>query len=313
MNIKISCHIMPWDIDYALLVFDKFKQSSYFINSEDKIYIDSCLNLSHAIIDWDKSTLPKEFFIEKYKVLDTLISNVFIHKPFIYDQDGVYGHLDSQKEVIEPHIDYYIGMCPDLNFSEHLLYYMIESAKQIKQEYFIITPQIFKSWDSSWDILVNDIFSDVNYEDCLSTDIHEIRHKSLDLNSPTLIPISQFKFAGWFDLYNKALYEKLIPTLEEWKGYGPWDLYAMNVCNIAHSKGVDVKQFMLKDQIIWFQDTGCWKNEEEYGGDGKLRLIYKNFLPMKLGRQEQRSHIDNNLNKYLMDWIEYAKQNNIIK
>jgi hypothetical protein len=41
MNIKILTHIMPWDIDCALLVFDKLKQSSYFIDNEDKIYIDS--------------------------------------------------------------------------------------------------------------------------------------------------------------------------------------------------------------------------------------------------------------------------------
>lgn len=306
-------HVMPWDIDYALLVFDKLKQSSYFINPEDKIYIDSFLNLSNSIIDWKSSSFPKEYFIEKYKVLDKLIKNVFIHKPFIYEGEEIYGHLDSQKTIIEPNIDYYIGLCPDINFQEHLFYYLIECAKQIKDEYFILTPQIFKSWDSSWDILVNDKFQNIPYEKCIDIDIHEIRHSCINLESPKLKSISQFKFAGWLDLYNKALYEKLIPTLDEWKGYGPWDLYAMNVCNIAKSKGVNINQYVLENQVIWFQDTGCWKNEEEYGGDGKLRLVYKKFLSLKLGRKEQRTHIDQNINYYLNNWIEYAKQNNIIK
>jgi hypothetical protein len=304
---------MPWDIDYALLTFDKLKQSSYFIDSDDKIYIDSFLNLSHDIIDWDNSSFPKEHFIKKYQILDDLIKNIFIHKPFTYDREGIYGHLDSQKTIVEPHIDYYIGICPDIDFSEHLLYYLIESAKQIKNEYFVLTPQIFKSWDSSWDILVNDKFKTIPYEKCIDVDIHEIRHQCLDLSSPNIRPINTFKFAGWFDLYSKDFYEKLIPTLDEWKGYGPWDLYAMNVCGIAKSKGVDVEQYVLENQVIWFKDVGCWQNENEYGGHGKLRLIYKDFLSLKLGRQEQRAYIDKNLNKYLTDWIKYAQENNIIK
>lgn len=303
---------MPWDIDYALLVFDKLKSSSYFLNNEDKIYVDSFLNLSHDIIDWNSSTLPKEYFIKKYKVLDDLIKNTFIHKPFIYDKEGIYGHLDSQKSIVESHIDYYIGLCPDVNFQEHLLYYLIESAKQIKDKYFILTPQIFKSWDSSWDLLVNKNFQHIDYTQCIDIDIHEIRYSCSDLDTPIITPLPSFKFAGWFDLYNKNLYEKLIPTLEEWKGYGPWDLYAMNVCNIAKSKKVNVNQYVLENQVIWFQDTGCWKNEEEYGGDGKLRLVYKDFLPLKLGRQEQRSYIDQNLNHYLTQWVEYAEREKII-
>lgn len=313
MNIKVMFHVMPWDIDYALLAFDKLKGSSYFINKEDTVYIDSFLNLSNSIVDWDKAELPKQYFIDKYRVLDDLIKDTFIHKPFVFDAEGVYGHLDSQRSIIEPHIDYYIGMCPDVNFQEHLLYYLLESAKQIKDEYFVLTPQIFKSWDSSWDILVNHQFQSIPHTQCIDVDIHEIRHACLHLDSPSLEPSPSFKFAGWFDLYSKNFYEKLVPTLEEWTGYGPWDLYAMNVCNLAKTQGVNINQYILKNQVIWFQDTGCWKNEQEYGGDGKLRLVYKNFLPTKLGREEQRSYIDKHLNTYLQKWFEYAKTVNIIK
>ena len=62
-NIKITYHIMPWEIDYALMTFLQFKKSKYYLNSEDSIYIDSYLNLSDYIIDWDKSIIPKEFYI----------------------------------------------------------------------------------------------------------------------------------------------------------------------------------------------------------------------------------------------------------
>ena len=68
--------------------------------------------------------------------------------------------------------------------------------------------------------------------------------------------------------------EKLVPVLEEWNGYGPWDLYSMNICQIAKHQGVDVQQHILENQIVWFSDTGCLRNFDEYGGDGQLKTLY---------------------------------------
>jgi hypothetical protein len=304
---------MPGEIDQVYLTIDTLKKSIYYIDPNDKIYIDTALNLSDSIIDWEKSSLPKEYFIKKYKILDNILKEKFIHKSFIFEGEGIYGYFNLQKNSIQPEIDYYIGICPDINFNEHLLYYLIESAKQINNEYFVLTPQIFKSWDSSWDILVNKKFQNIPYEKCIDVDIHEIRYQCLDLDNPNIKPIDKFKFAGWFDLYNKNFYEKLVPVLNEWNGYGPWDLYSMNVCDIAKQYRVDVQQYVLENQVIWFNDVGCLRNFEDYGGDGQLKMLYKNFLPLKLGRQEQRLYIDKNLNKYLTDWIKYAQENNIIK
>lgn len=312
MNFKIMLHIMPWEIDQALMVADKLKKSSYHLGNEDKIFIDTVLNLSNSIIDWDKSKLPKQFFIDKYKIICNLLSDFYQINPIIYEGSETYGHLDFQKNSISEEIDYYIYICADIDFNETFLFYIIESVKHIKDEYFILTPQIFKSWDSSWDILVNNEFKDIPYSSCIDVDIHKINYISSQLPDPIIKPISQFKFAGWCDLYNKNFYEKLVPVLDEWKGYGPWDLYSMNVCNIAKQYGVNVQQYILENQIIWFSDTGCLRNFEEYGGEGQLKMLYKNFLSLKLGRQEQRSYIDKNLNQYLNQWFEYAKKNKII-
>ena len=69
MITKITYHLMPWEIDYALQSFTQFKKSKYYLQEGDTVKIDSFLNLSNYIIDWDKSKLPKEFFIQKYKDL----------------------------------------------------------------------------------------------------------------------------------------------------------------------------------------------------------------------------------------------------
>ena len=51
MNIKITYHIMPWEIDYALLTFTQLKKSKYYIPNDVNITIDSVLNLSSFLIN----------------------------------------------------------------------------------------------------------------------------------------------------------------------------------------------------------------------------------------------------------------------
>jgi hypothetical protein len=73
MNIKIATHIMPWDIDYALLMFTQLKKSQYHLPEDVKVTIDVELNLSSYVINWEESKLPKEYFIEKYNALLLLL------------------------------------------------------------------------------------------------------------------------------------------------------------------------------------------------------------------------------------------------
>jgi hypothetical protein len=98
MNIKIVFHIMPWEIDYALLTFTQLKKSKYFLSKDDYFSVETVLNLSSYIIDWDKSNLSKEFFIDKYNEISNLLID-YNHIKRTYDGDKLYGHLNLQKEL----------------------------------------------------------------------------------------------------------------------------------------------------------------------------------------------------------------------
>ena len=310
-NIKILLHVMPWEISHYLLVIDKLKQSSYFLDHDDNIYIDTALNLSDGVIDWDKSKLPKEYFIEQYNKINLLINNTFNHKPFIYEGSEIYGHLNLQRNAIQENIDYYITICPDISFTEHTLPLLISSAKQIDHKNFIVTPEIFKSWDNSWDLLVNERFKGIPYDECIDHDIHKLHHLNLD-SVPEILEVDGFKFAGWFDLFSKEAYEKTFKIPNDWNGYGPWDLYSLNICYLMNQHNKDIQQYNIKNSLIWFYDVGCLRNLDEYGTDGQLKLVYKNFISLKKDRKSQRVDIDSNLEGYLRDWYQYAKQNGIL-
>jgi hypothetical protein len=206
-----------------------------------------------------------------------------------------------QKSQIEKHIDYYIGFCPDMAFHEHLLFYLIESAKSVKDDYFVITPQIYKMWDSTWDVLTHPQYQNISYDKWNEGNIYDISYfMNNNSETPTLKEINEFKWAGWFDIYSKKLVEDLIPIPDEWKGYGPWDYYAMIVSSKATQDGVKVKEYLLENQVIFEHSTGPLK-------DNHFSTYYKNLLKLK-DIPNQRQEIESKFGYYIEKWYIDFKQ-----
>jgi hypothetical protein len=299
---------MPWEIDYALLAFTQLKKSKYYLSEDINIIIDSALNLSSYSIDWNQSKLPKEFFIEKYNQISNLLID-YTHNQKVYDGEELYGHLDLQRDCISPEIDYYISICPDMYFSEYALAYMIESAKVIPNKYFVVTPQISKVGDSDWDEITNPKYMDIPYNDYLKVDTFDIindRNNSTD--EVLLSPTQKSKWAGWFDLYNKAFYEELCPFLDEWKGYGPWDLYSLIITNTVKQHGVDFQQYLLKGETIWMYPSGPLLGEDIDG----FSKYYKDFLYLNKYKNNQRQVFESKLNDYLSKTFTQLKNKGIL-
>lgn len=264
---------MPWEIDYALLTFTQLKKSKYHLPEGVNITIDSVLNLSSYLIDWDESKLPKEFFIEKYNQLLPLLKD-YNHNSKIYDNDELYGHLDLQRDSMSPEVDYYMGICPDIYFNEHVLAYLIKSLEHIEDEYFVLTPQIPRMWDSTWDILTNEKYMNHPNESWDSIDIFDIATDNHP--EPTLSHLgNNMKWAGWFDIYSKSFFEKLVPIQPEWHGYGAWDFYSLNVVNMFKHLGGKVKQYILNNQVIFEYCVGPLKTEDINGFSNYYRKFIK--------------------------------------
>jgi hypothetical protein len=299
---------MPWEIDYALLSFTQLKKSKYYLPDDVDITIYSVLNLSSYTIDWNQSKLPKEFFIEKYHQLSILLKD-YTHNQKIYDGDKIYGHLDLQKECISPKTDYYISVCPDICFNEYALTYLIESAKQIKNKYFLITPQISKVGDADWDEITNPKYINIPYSDYLKTDVFDIDYDRKNSNEEiSLYPTQKPKFAGWFDLYSKSFYEELCPIQEEWSGYGPWDLYSLIILNNIKQYNVDFQQYLLKGETIWMYPSGPLFN----GNVDGFSKYYKDFLHLNKHKDNQRQIFESLLPEYLNKTFIQLKEKNII-
>jgi hypothetical protein len=307
MNIKILMHIMPWDIDYALLTFTQLKKSKYHLPKDANVTLDIELNLTSYLYNWEESKIPKDYFIDKFETLLLLLEDYNVNK-FIYDGDELYGHLDHQKKIISPETDYYMTICPDTYFSEYALAYLLESVKQINNKYFVVTPQVSKVGDADWDKITNPRYLNIPYSDYLNIDVYDLRYENKtsdeDINLKLL---NKSKFAGWFDLYNKEFYEELCPVQDDWKGYGPWDYYSMMIADFVKHHEVDFQQYLLQGETIWMYPSGPLLKNGANGFTQYYRDRLKtNEIP------NQRKEFESKLPEYINKGIESLKLKNII-
>jgi hypothetical protein len=296
---------MPYEIDYALLSYAQLKKSRYHIPDDVEIEIDTVMNCSNYLIDWDKTRLPKDFFTQKFNDLEILLKDYKVNSK-IYEGDECYGLLDMQRDSYCD-ADYYINITPDMYFSEHLLALMIESTKVIKNKYYVVTPEIHKMWDHTWDEITNQRYMDVPYAEWNSTDVYDIRHHmKTDDAEVRLEPTQRSKWAWWLDLYNKAFYEDFAPVQDDWFGYGPWDWWSLMLTEHAKEKGVDFQEYVLRGQTIFEYPIGSLK--------GKGFVSYhKDFMHLRGNAPQQRERFEANMGLYLERGIKHLQNKGILK
>jgi hypothetical protein len=211
-----------------------------------------------------------------------------------------------QKASYEPDVDYYINITQDMYFSETLLASMIEATKHIKNKYFVVTPEIYKMWDGTWDEITNPKYLNVPYEDWSKADIFDIRHDlKTDSGEMSLYPTQRSKWAWWLDLYNKAFYEDFAPVQEDMTGYGAWDWYTLMLTEHAKSKGADFQQYLLRGQTIFEYPIGPLKARGFTG-------YYKDYFDIKVGAPEQRKIFESKMQQYLNEGIKQLELKKII-
>tara|TARA_B100001093_G_scaffold483134_1_gene515384 strand:- start:5054 stop:5911 length:858 start_codon:yes stop_codon:yes gene_type:complete len=237
MLYRIVQYIQPWEIDDLERQVHCMIPSTYHIDSSDTVVWDITMNISDTIVDWNNSQLPKEFFVNKFKYLEKLVKQYFVTE---FDTDNsIQGCTDKRRVCSKKKQDFIIWLDSDMYFSKATLPCLINSSKVCTDDYFFISPQIIKYWDSSWDVLVNnkfinEPFNHRDYFDSYSID-------DTVLNSVISIKLNkQPKFGGgWFNLFKSSAFEA-IPLPAGLKSYGDDDTYFMYCCG-KHN----VQQYIL--------------------------------------------------------------------
>jgi hypothetical protein len=281
---KILIQIFPMlkEIDYLERTLLFLKQNSLFIDKDKyHIILDITLPISDYLIDWNKSILKEDYFINKFNHLKKYYGNWSDECYFNIDKN-VKGLLDCFINNLNkyPDIDDIILLETDVIFGPYTLSLFLESSIQIKSKSpnYIITSEYVKMWDNSWDIVVNSKFLNESFTFRNSND--PINDTYFITNDETYLkPLifnnkKYFKFGGgWFTLYSKSFIDKIdFPkTLE---GYGGLDNYIMMFCE---AQSHIVTQYKIENLITTdYHNNTTYYDNYIFSIDRKQDLYQKN-------------------------------------
>jgi len=284
-KIKTLIQVFPMlkEIDYLERTLLLLKQNSLYVDKEKHhVILDVVLPTSDYLVDWDKSILKKDYFINRLKNFEKYYTDWYDECSLTTD-DSVKGLLDWFNKTTNkyPDVDNIIIVEPDVVFGPYTLSLYLESSIQAKtfDSNYIITAEYVKMWDTSWDVVVNSNYINApfnfrNTNDAI-VDTYHLKNNG-DVNLKPLVFGNQkcFKFGGgWFTLYSKQLIDT-IDFPKQLEGYGGFDNYVMNFC---YNKPNLVTQFKIENLVITDKHNYTeYYDDYVYSIDRKQDLYQKN-------------------------------------
>lgn len=281
MVYRIVQYIQPWEIDDLDRQADQLIRSSYYIDAD--IIVDVTMNLE--VVDWEESKLPASYFTDKFRYIETKLKEYYQTN---FDLDStIRGCTDKRRQAAGKEQDFIIWLDSDLYFPHQLLPLLILASKEITEEDYILSPEIIKYWDHSWDCITNEAFLDQPHNHRDYFDLYSVDHFASQQEA-SVRKNNQIKFGGgWFNMIKSSIFNK-VELVEELGSYAPDDTY-LSYCGMK----LGIPQYIL---------TGVVVSEV-----GKRFLTGKDYIKSQLSVkiQDKQKITDQQLNNLISEF--YAK------
>ena len=256
MKVVISIFCLPYEIDDLENTLTQLKKASYYIDKKIDWCLDVTMCLADDMVNWNKSSIPKKFFEDK---LLKLLSITDWCTKNIQTSTEIKGCVSQRRYSLEKHreADYFIWLDTDIIFDERTLFYMEQGMKGTNKDYLnsIITPEIVRVWDNTWDCIVNEQFLDSSHDYQKTNDPYKDSGIKGDI---TVVPVlnsnspqSRFKFAGgWFTCISGKLLNR-IGVPDSFAHYGYEDTFIMvGSEKLVREQNESITQFKIKNLVV---------------------------------------------------------------
>ena len=268
---KIVYYAFPFHIDMVERTILQLKRASIYANTKDYLCLDIVLDISDDNFEWDKCSIPKQFFIDRFKTLEKYC-DFCLEVNFRVDST-LKSSGEHQRQILESNNGEYnlIWLDPDIYFPVEIFYILENLIPTIEEKTstYMITPQIAKFWDNSWNIISNEkyIKSSIKFDDI---NVYEL--DSCDVENISIIKNYNHKFAGgWFNFHSKEL-TKLMKLPKNIGIFHHIDLFQQEKFKILNRKGYDIPQYIINNCII-LEDRKYYHNNE----------YLTKYIPLKKG------------------------------
>ena len=294
MKIVISIFCLPYEIDDLENTLNQLKRASYYCDKSIDWNLDVTLCTSNQMVDWNKSSINKQFFIDKFLKLSHHTD--WCVKTF-QTSDTILGCVSQRRFSLNKHKDanFFIWLDTDIVFDERGLAYLENGINTIESndiKKYIITPEVVKYWDTTWDCVVNENYLDKELDYCkVCNPFTESGVKgdvSVETVSNNVYGQPEFKFgAGWLVVISKPLLDS-IPLPESMGAYGPDDTFLMWGMQKLKQRGEDIYQFKLKNYVVC--ENFYYRNQSEY--DLLIKRINRKDEFLQIAHNAFKSELD---------------------
>ena len=282
MKYCISIFALPHEIDDLELTLIQLGKAFQYVDS-DNFILDVTLGVSPNLTLWDSSELKLDYFKDKFIILQKNVGGAK-NKFFRLSEDKVQGCVSKRRQTWLDHkdVDYHIWLDTDIIFDERTLAYIDNVSQQLDDE-SIITPEIVKVWDNSWDCLVNENFikEPIDYQKTnnpfkdsgIKGDISVENVICNWPNHPTM------KFAGgWFTCISRKLLDR-VTVPESFGHYGLEDTFLMYACDKLKigtqykiKNLVICENYLFRDNVYLTNRLASVSRKDEF-----LKIAQENF------------------------------------
>ena len=256
MKIVIQIFCLPYEIDELENTLNQLRRASKYIDKSLDWYVDVCMCTADDMINWSKSSIPKKYFEEKLLKLSSQLD--WCSKKF-HASSEIKGCVSHRRYCLKKyeHTQYFIWLDTDIIFDERTLSYFQNAMQPVWDitPYGIITPELVRIWDNTWDCLVNENFINekLGYQKLANPYLDSGIKGDVGIEQVqnTLSPQTRFKFAGgWFTCISGRLLRQ-IGVPESFGHYGYEDTFIMMASEkLVQTKGQDIQQFKLKNLVV---------------------------------------------------------------
>jgi len=254
MKYHISIHISPYEIDNYQTFIHQLRRNLNYV--EDEIIFSPYLNLSTYFYDWRNSKLKSDFFVNRFNELNNIVKDECELDSTVNYDDKILGAFSYKTMFLEQYkdkVDAFIWFDSDMIFPDNTIVTLIAAHKSSEAKYCVVTPQIHRLWDETWDLLVNKDYMNIpashdNYKGFDGYSLYKRNDNDLFLDTNH----KNFKFAsGWCNLLSANLFKDLINFTYDLGHYGPDDTFIMFLLDYYKFKqGKDINQYFLVNLVV---------------------------------------------------------------
>jgi hypothetical protein len=252
----ISIFALPHEIDNLHTTLYNLKRNASVMPDKCTFGLDITLCLSDTLTNWEQSKLPKTYFEDKFhQIIGTLCdwaTHESIQIEYGNDILGCVSHRRHSLQFLDAY-DFTVWLDTDIFFNDYLLTYIGSSVAAVNREnisHYVLTPQITRQWDETWDVLVNRHLRSRELKDNGVADVFKLA--LTNYGKVNLLPISEFKAAGgWGTVISNSLL-KLTGIPESFGHYGVEDTYVMACAAFLHrlNVGIHPQQFVIENVLV---------------------------------------------------------------